>query len=81
MCGDDDQVCGDSAPSSVSAALRMADTGLEYLNSPAADELEIAALGDALTALRAVGVSSTGLAVVLIGLVLITLCADSTNYV
>ncbi len=51
MCGDDGQVCGDSAPASVSAALRMAGIGLEYLNSFATDELEVAALGEILTAL------------------------------
>jgi uncharacterized protein DUF222 len=53
VCGDDGQVCGDSAPASVFAALRMASIGLEYLNSPAVGELEVAALGDALTALGA----------------------------
>jgi hypothetical protein len=51
MCGDDGQVCDDSAPASVFAALRMAGIGLEYLNSPAAGELEVAALGEVLTAL------------------------------
>lgn len=32
-------------------ALRMASRGLEYLNSPAAGEMEVAALGEVLTAL------------------------------
>jgi hypothetical protein len=41
----------DLAPATVSQALRMADVALEYLNSPAADGLETAALGEVLTAL------------------------------
>lgn len=38
-------------PASVADALRMAGAAVEYLNSPAADELETAALGEVLTAL------------------------------
>jgi hypothetical protein len=41
----------DLAPATVTEALRMADIALEYLNSPAGDELETAALGEVLTAL------------------------------
>jgi hypothetical protein len=51
VCGDDGQASGDSAPASVSAALRMASLGLEYLNSPAAGQLDVSALGKVLTAL------------------------------
>jgi hypothetical protein len=51
VCGDDGRACGDSAPASVSAALRMAALGLDYLNSPVAGELEAAALGEVLTVL------------------------------
>jgi len=39
------------APASVAEALRMAGAAIEYLNSPAADELETAALGEVLTTL------------------------------
>jgi hypothetical protein len=49
--GDGGQARGDSAPGSVAATLRMASLGLEYLNSPAAGEVEVAALGEVLTAL------------------------------
>lgn len=39
------------APANVAEALRMADVALQYLNSPAAHELEAAALGEVLMAL------------------------------
>ncbi|MGH3280050.1 MAG: DUF222 domain-containing protein [Trebonia sp.] len=39
------------APANVSEALRMADVAVEYLNSPAACEMETAALGEVLTSL------------------------------
>jgi Domain of unknown function (DUF222) len=51
VCGDGGQACGGETPASVAEALRMADIGFEYLNSPAAGELDAAALGEALTAL------------------------------
>jgi len=51
VCGDDGQVCDGDAPMSVAQALRMASIGLGYLNSPAADQLGAAALGEVLTAL------------------------------
>ena len=46
MCTD-----GDQAPGSIAEALRMAHAGLDYLNSPAAAELNAAACGPVLTAL------------------------------
>jgi hypothetical protein len=51
VCGDDGQIHGGDAPVSVADALRMAGLGLEYLNSPAAVELDVAALGEVLTEL------------------------------
>jgi hypothetical protein len=46
MCLADRQV-----PGSVSEALRMAGAGLDLLNSPAADDLQVAAVGEVLTSL------------------------------
>lgn len=51
MCGDGGQACDGDAPAGVAEALRMAGTGLAYLNSPAAGEPDAAALGEVLTAL------------------------------
>jgi hypothetical protein len=41
----------DQLPGSAAGALRMAGAGLDYLNSPAADELQTAAVGEVLTSL------------------------------
>src|SRR5262252_5615399 len=46
MCTD-----GDQPPGSVAQALRMTHAGLDYLNSPAATELHVAAVGGVLTSL------------------------------
>jgi hypothetical protein len=46
MCTDDDR-----APGSVAEALRMAHAGLDYLNSPAAADVDAAACGPVLAAL------------------------------
>lgn len=51
MCGDGGRACDGDAPVSVTEALRVVGIGLEYLNSPAAVELDVAALGEVLTAL------------------------------
>jgi hypothetical protein len=51
VCGDSGQARGSGKPGSVAEALRMADAGLAYLNSAAADEVDAAALGEVLTAL------------------------------
>jgi len=50
MCSPGEQASGDAA-GSASEALRMAVAGLDYLNSPAADELNPAVLGGVLAAL------------------------------
>jgi Domain of unknown function (DUF222) len=50
MCTGGDQAHG-SAPRSVAEAVRAAGACLDYLNSPAADELAIAAMGDVLVSL------------------------------
>jgi hypothetical protein len=42
---------GDQVPGSAAEALRMASTGLDYLNGPAAEQLGTAACGEALAAL------------------------------
>ena len=51
VCGDSGQASGNGTPASVAEALRMAGTGLAYLNSAAGDDLDPAALGEVLTAL------------------------------
>jgi hypothetical protein len=51
MCGDGSATSHALAPANVAEALRMAGAAAEYLNSPAANELETAALGEVLTAL------------------------------
>jgi hypothetical protein len=51
VCGDSGQACGSETPGNVTEALRIARAGLQYLNSSAVDELDAAALGEALTAL------------------------------
>ncbi len=50
MCTGSDQAHV-SAPGTVAEALRMARAGLDYINSPAADELATAAIGDVLISL------------------------------
>jgi len=45
------EYAGSNTPASVTEALRMTGAGLDYLNSPAADGLDAAALGDVLVSL------------------------------
>ncbi|MGH3295231.1 MAG: DUF222 domain-containing protein, partial [Trebonia sp.] len=51
MCGNGGQACGADVPGSATEALRMGDAFADYLNSPAAAELDGAACGEALIAL------------------------------
>ncbi len=50
MCTSSEHVDG-GAPQSVAEALRLLGAGLDFLNSPASDELAVAALGDVLVSL------------------------------
>ena len=50
---------GDQAPGSTAEALRMASTGLDYLNGPAADELTAASYGAVLASLGEIGTKLT----------------------
>ena len=50
---------GDQVPGSIAEALRMTQAGLDYLNSPAGDELPASATGEVLTALADIGARHT----------------------
>src|SRR5262249_40564350 len=50
---------GDQVPGSIAEALRMTRAGLDYLNSPAGDQLAAAAAGEGLEALADVGARRT----------------------